>query len=302
MNKKSEANRRASIILFMVTILLGLFSLTFPFLLSALPGSLSSGVARVAETPLMLTATLGLALIVLIYELQVGVNTKIIALLGVLVAINASLRFIEIGVPGPGGFSPIFALIILTGYLYGARFGFLIGSLTMLVSALITGGVGPWLPSQMLAAGWVGMSAGISKPFIARLVGRFNNPKWQTRTEILALAIFGFCWGILYGLILTLWGWPFFSNPVSPSSAESSGIAGIFSSFTSFYILTALFWDLSRSIGNVILILALGIPALNALRRFASRLTFHQVQTAPYQKDRPIDFTQEQSGVTQSHL
>lgn len=302
MNKRSRSNRRPGILLFVVTILLGLFSLTYPFIPSALPGSISTGVARMVETPLMLTATLGLALVVLIYEFQSGVNTKIIALLGVLVAINASLRFIEIGIPGPGGFSPIFVLIIITGYLYGARFGFLLGSLTMLVSALITGGVGPWLPSQMLAAGWVGMSAGILKPVIEHLIGRFNKPKWQASMEILALAAFGFGWGILYGLILTLWSWPFFSSPTAQSSLGDSGISGIISSFTSFYILTSLFWDLSRSIGNVILILAFGIPALNALRRFANRLTFRHIRNAPTQEERAIDLPQEHPGVIKPHI
>ncbi len=34
------------------------------------------------------------------------------------------------------------------------------GVYTIVVSALITGGVGPWLPYQMLVTGWVGMSAG----------------------------------------------------------------------------------------------------------------------------------------------
>ena len=32
------------------------------------------------------------------------------------------------------------------------------GALTLFTSAIITGGVGPWLPGQMFVAGWVGMS------------------------------------------------------------------------------------------------------------------------------------------------
>ena len=53
-----------------------------------------------------------------------------------------------------------FAPLILGGYVFGARFGFLFGAFALLVSALITGGVGPWLPYQMFAAGWMGLSAG----------------------------------------------------------------------------------------------------------------------------------------------
>jgi energy-coupling factor transport system substrate-specific component len=63
-------------------------------------------------------------------------NSKMIALLGMLVAVDAALRLI----PSLLGASPIFLLIILVGYAYGASFGFLMGSLTLLVSAFITGG------------------------------------------------------------------------------------------------------------------------------------------------------------------
>ena len=48
----------------------------------------------------------------------------------------------------------------LAGYIFGARFGFLLGVMTLLVSALLTGGVGPWLPYQMFTAGWIGLTSG----------------------------------------------------------------------------------------------------------------------------------------------
>ena len=36
--------------------------------------------------------------------------------------------------------------------MFGPALGFLLGSTALLTSALLTGGVGPWLPFQMLAA------------------------------------------------------------------------------------------------------------------------------------------------------
>ena len=78
------------------------------------------------------------------------------ALLGILTALSAVLR----ALPGPAGFNAIFLLPILAGYCYGPTFGFLLGALSLLVSALIGGGVGPWLPYQMLATGWVGLLSG----------------------------------------------------------------------------------------------------------------------------------------------
>ena len=87
-------------------------------------------------------------------------NSKSVALLGVLCAINAALRLVSNFFPMPGGFSLVFVLIILVGYVYGARMGFLMGTFSLLASALVTGGVGPWLPFQMIASAWVGMTAG----------------------------------------------------------------------------------------------------------------------------------------------
>src|SRR5689334_10946900 len=103
--------------------------------------------AGAATAPLLLTALVGLCFLALLFEVQGSeLSAKSVALLGVLVAINSVLRFAEVAVPGPGGFSPIFMLIILTGYVFGGRFGFLMGTMTLRVSGVITGGVGPWLP------------------------------------------------------------------------------------------------------------------------------------------------------------
>ena len=47
----------------------------------------------------------------------------------------------------------------------------MLGNTTMFASAILTGGVGPWLPFQMLAAGWVGLGAGVLP---RRVTGRWE--------------------------------------------------------------------------------------------------------------------------------
>ncbi len=74
-----------------------------------------------------------------------------------LVATNAALRL----VPDILGASPIYFLPIMVGYVWGPSSGFLLGAASLALSALITGGVGPWMPFQMLTLGWVGMTAGL---------------------------------------------------------------------------------------------------------------------------------------------
>src|SRR6266545_3501082 len=123
-------------------------------------------------SPLLLTILVGLCVLAVLFEAQERAQQAAsVALLGILVAINAALRFVEVAIPGPGGFSPIFLLIILTGYVFGGQFGLLMGALTLLVSAVITGGVGPWLPYQMFAAGWVGLTAPICRPIVGLIGG-----------------------------------------------------------------------------------------------------------------------------------
>ena len=152
--------RSLSAAIYALSTAIGVLAFVYPFVLDVrATGSL--GVAHSQDAPLVTAALVGLALVALLVELQgQAISAKTVAMLGVLVAITSVLRFVEVAVPMPGGFSPVFVPIILAGYVFGSRFGFLMGAFTLLVSGLITGGVGPWLPYQMFASGWVGMSAG----------------------------------------------------------------------------------------------------------------------------------------------
>ncbi len=243
-------------LIYALTAAIGLLAFVYPVVMAG----------RTANTPLLLAFVVGMSFVALLLEVQGdAANVKFIALLGILTAMNAALRFAEVAIPGPGGFSPIFFLIVVTGYAYGGRFGFLLGALTLLVSALITGGVGPWLPYQMLAAGWVGLSAPLLRP-LARWLRLEGRP-----AEIALLALFGLGWGLLYGALMNLTSWAFIGGtgaPIAPTLRETLRQYGVF------YLTTSLLWDLARGLGNVALTLAFGAPTLRALRRFHRRFTF----------------------------
>ena len=254
----------------------GMLILLYPFFLPVVSQQAGFGSLRASEMPAMMTFLLGLCLLVLLFEAQGPiVNTKLIALLGILVAINSALRFIETAIPGPGGFTPIFFLIILVGYVFGGRVGFLMGALTLLVSALVTGGVGPWLPAQMFTAGWVGMSTPLLHALIKVITAKqARQSKSSVYPEIMLLAGFGLLWGFLYGAIMNLWQWPFIVGPQSQSYATGLGLVATLQHYLAFYLVTSLVWDAVAGIGNMLLLLALGAPALRALRRFRQRFEF----------------------------
>jgi energy-coupling factor transport system substrate-specific component len=265
-----------SIVIYLAATISGLLVLLYPFFLPAISIQSGFGTFRAGEMPAMMTLLLGLCMLVLLVEAQGPVmNTKLIALLGVLVAINSALRFIETAIPGPGGFTPIFFLIILVGYVFGGRVGFLMGALTMLVSGLVTGGVGPWLPGQMFTAGWVGMSAALLRPIIRLLMAKRHPDNTSAiNLEIIVLAIFGFLWGFLYGMLMNLWQWPFILGPQEQSWAAGLGMGETLQRYLAFYLVTSFVWDAIAAIGNVLLILMFGAPTLKALRRFQNRFSF----------------------------
>jgi len=244
---------------------LGLMSLLAPFIL---PQARSLN-QQTATFPIMISLILGLCLLIMIFEAQYSLlDSKMIAFLAVLIAINAGLRFLENAIPGPGGFSPIFILIILTGYFFGSRIGFLMGTMTLLVSGLITGGIGPWLPGQMITAGWVGQSAALLTVFVTKL-------GWKGKPiEVGLLAAFGALWGLLYGVIMNLWFWPFLGAGVGQTFTQTVSATENLQRYAAYYLATSLVWDISRSIGNVLIITIMAKPILKIFQRFKLRFSF----------------------------
>jgi energy-coupling factor transport system substrate-specific component len=255
----ARALGRASLLLICA---LGLAAFLYPFFLSERPTGGDSG-AHAAAAPLLF-AVLGPALLALLLaELSGGrLSSRSLAVLGVLTGLVAVLRLPA----GPGDAPTFFFLIILAGYVYGGAFGFLLGALGLFVSALLTGGVGPWMPFQMFVAGWMGLCTAL----IAPLGRRLRPGSWA---ELGLLAAYGYLWGLLFGALMNLWFWPF-SPEGSLSWSPGMGLGETLRRYTAFYALTSFAWDSLRALGNAALILALGRPVLKELRRFKARFEF----------------------------
>jgi len=271
----STGSRAASTLALALASIVGAASFLYPFFLPTLAGVGVQTARGGVEVPLLFTALGVLSLLLILAELQDGMGgggTKHLALLGALVAVDASLRLM----PTVLGASPIFLLIILVGYCYGARFGFLMGALTLLVSALITGGLGPWLPYQMLGAGWIGMTAG----WLPRRPGAAGG--WA---ELGVLAVFGALWGFLYGAILNLTEWPYAAPGLQEQAGlywtPGMGLGETLATYLRFYITTSLVYDSFRAIANVALVLLLARPVVRLLDRYRLRFTWQP--WAPYE-------------------
>ncbi len=130
--------------------------------------------------------------------------------------------------------------------------------LTLFASALLTGGVGPWLPFQMLCAAWVGFLAGCL-------------PRATGRRELWMLATYGAVAGLVYGLIMDMWFWPFGTAGTELHFVPGASVAENLRRFWAFHLASALGFDIPRALGNALLVLIVGTPVLAALRRAARR-------------------------------
>jgi energy-coupling factor transport system substrate-specific component len=201
------------------------------------------------------------AMVLVILEVSsAGLDAKSVALLGVLAALISALRPLGAGAVG---IEPMWFVLILSARVFGASFGFLLGIISMFASALLTGGIGPWLGYQMFAAAWIGMAAGMLPK---RVVGK---------REIVMLLVFGALAAGAFGILMDLQFWPWaLSSNTQLSYVPGGSISENLSRFITFHFASAMAWDIPRAIFTCVLIGLTGPSVLSALRRTYTRAAF----------------------------
>jgi energy-coupling factor transport system substrate-specific component len=238
----------------------GIALFAWPFVGSDLP----------ASTPAWALTLASIAGLFLVEGGTRQLDARGIALLGAIAAIDTALRLAVI--EGIGGFSPIYFLVLCAGYVLGPSYGFLAGALSILVSALAGGGVGPWVPYQVFAVGWVGAAAGVAGRWSAGMPGR---------RDVIVLAAVGAAMGWIVGALLDVQDWvPVYRGNPTLGWEPGMGPLTALIHFGRYYVLTSLAYDTFRAVGSALMVLALGAPVLAALSRLKARFSF-EVLRAP---------------------
>lgn len=203
----------------------------------------------------LLLLLLGLGLFYVRYE-RAKVSSKEMAVIASLAAFAVVGRIIFAPFPN---FKPTTYLVILAGYVFGPRAGFMVGT-TAAVASNVYFGQGAWTPWQMLAWGLAGASAG--------LFGRLRGE----RVRSIELAGFGLIWGFLFGWIMNLWTWLSTVYPLNWETWLATNAA-------------SLLFDVSHATANVLFALLLTRSFLPILWRFRKKLTITNLEVLSHEND-----------------
>lgn len=238
--------------------LLSLIAFIWPVLLD----TAASNQAKVAQTTFLILMPLLIGLMLVAVGSR-SLNSRQIAVLGVLIALNSVVRMLG---AGTAGIETIFFLILIGGYALGASFGYLLGAGSMLVSALLTGGFGPWLPFQMMAAGLLGY-----------LVGYLPRPRHRW-VQLVWLSAFGALGAYLYGALLTMWNWPYLAGAGgSLGYLPGASVPSNLWRFFKFELVTGgLLWDTGRAVTTLVLLWLTAPALLTTLSRVARKAGFEK--------------------------
>jgi energy-coupling factor transport system substrate-specific component len=236
--------------------LVGAIAFFWPFFVD--PASVAADHA--SDAPWFFALLLPLVLAVLLAEVSDGgLDAKGVSMLAVLAAVATAVRPLGAGV---AGLEPMFVVLLLGGRALGPAFGFALGSLALFTSALLTAGVGPWLPFQMVAAGWFALGAGLL-------------PQVRGRAEILMMAGYGAAASILYGFLMNLSFWPWALGDTSGLSfVPGAPLSENLGRWLAFNMATSLGWDIPRAVLTAVLTVLAGPVLLRAVRRATRRAAF----------------------------
>ena len=183
-----------------------------------------------------------LAIVLFLFRFETRkVEPRELVLLAVMASIAAVGRIPFASLPSV---QPTTFVIMMSGYVFGAESGFVIGAVAALASNMIMG-QGPWTPWQMVAWGLVGLTAGLLRNTL------FMKRRWGQ-------IVFGVIWGYLFGWIMNLWGF---------IALIQSGGSQTWKAFIVYMIGSATF-DTFHAISNVFFLVVFGGVWIKILSRF----------------------------------
>ncbi len=277
----SQLGRLERMVIPVSLLLVSFAALTYPFWIGAANGSLTQNL-RTDALPVV-AAALGVVVVAAIgFQLErSALRPATISTLAALSTIGGLTRLFDL----PAGGNLLFSVIILGAVAFGVQFGFLLGFSSMAVGALLTGGLGPWLPYQMLAAAGIGACCGLAAPLFAPQplrsesqneaplnVIRPHPQRVQRWTSILVLVVLGIASAIAYGLLINLNSWPFIEVRGSLTWTPSGGFGHNVAQYWRYYVSTSLAWDSAGAALNAVVLAGIGPAVLRVLRPTATHL------------------------------
>jgi len=202
---------------------------------------------------LLASVIIVMALVLLYWGFEQGrVSSREVAVIAMLGTIAAVGRVPFAALPN---IQPATFMVIISGFVFGPRAGFMVGSTAALVSNFFLG-QGPWTPWQMFAWGLAGTSAGVMGIIFPRAGKK-------------VMTVFSFLWGYLFGWIMNLWTWTGFIHPLTWQSLVATYAAS--------------FWlDTFHAAGNATFYLLFGSSFVKILQRYRRKL---EVTFLPGRKD-----------------
>ncbi|MDD2402751.1 MAG: ECF transporter S component [Clostridia bacterium] len=186
---------------------------------------------------------LGLALVAMFWRFEkADVTAQEVALIATMSAFAAVSRVAFAFIMSV---QPTTFFVMITGYVFGAQTGFLVGALSALVSNFFLGH-GPWTPWQMFSWGLCGVLASL-------LAGHKESFNYR---GFLILSVVS---GYLFGWIMNLWHWVGFIYPLT------------WKTFFATYAVSFPF-DTVHSLGNVIFAVLFSQLFYDILLRFKNKI------------------------------
>ncbi|GAA4707025.1 ECF transporter S component [Brevibacillus fulvus] len=199
----------------------------------------------------LLVALLSLFALILLVAEKARMDEKKLAVVATLGSLAAIVRIPFAVLPSV---QPSSFLIMLSGYIFGARAGFLVGAITPLFSNLFLG-QGPWTVWQMLAWGLCGASSGL----LGKLRKRGAAPLLDRPGRRWLFIVHCTLWGFLYGWIMNLWIY------------TGMGALANFRTFIGLYV-SSLPFDAAHALGNFFFSALFAQNTARILARYHRRL------------------------------